>query len=179
MKTFDFSKAAYVRKLQMMEGNDARMRTGQVSLIPAQEAVVESRLVYNNKTLLSYSDIANVQTKGLEEKTAWFQSICKELLADWDDGHVKIVVRRHTLLHDSVEAVMSLGREDMRKRWRIEFLGEPGIDAGGVTREWFQLLTEQIFDPDFGLWLSSVNNQMCMTINPASSKYLFLHSIMR
>ncbi len=23
----------------------------------------------------------------------------------------------------------------------------------------------------FGLWLSSVNNQMCMTINPASSKY--------
>jgi E3 ubiquitin-protein ligase NEDD4 len=59
----------------------------------------------------------------------------------------------------------------MRKRWRIEFLGEPGIDAGGVTREWFQLLTEQIFDPDFGLWLSSVNNQMCMTINPASSKF--------
>jgi hypothetical protein len=170
MKTFDFSKAAYVRKLQMLEGNDARMRTGQVSLVPAQEAVVESRLVYNNKTLLSYSDIANVQTKGLEEKTVWFQSICKELLAEWDDGHVKIVVRRHSLLHDSVDAVMSLGREDMRKRWRIEFLGESGIDAGGVTREWFQLLTEQIFDPDFGLWLSSVNNQMCMTINPASSK---------
>jgi hypothetical protein len=169
MKTFDFSKAAYVRKLQMLEGNDARMRTGQVSLIPAQEAVVESRLVYNNKTLLSYSDIANVQTKGLEEKTVWFQSICKELLAEWDNGHVKIVVRRHSLLNDSVDAVMSLGREDMRKRWRIEFLGESGIDAGGVTREWFQLLTEQVFDPDFGLWLSSVNNQMCMTINPASS----------
>jgi hypothetical protein len=170
MKTFDFSKAAYVRKLQFLEGNDARMRTGQMSLIPAQEAVVESRLVYNNKTLLSYADIANVQSKNLEEKTKWFQSICKELLADWDDGHVKIVVRRHSLLNDSVDAVMSLGREDMRKRWRIEFLGEPGIDAGGVTREWFQLLTEQIFDPDFGLWLSSINNQMCMTINPASSK---------
>merc|ERR1712232_26116 len=57
---------------------------------------------------------------------------------------------------------------DMRKHWRIEFLGEPAIDAGGVTREWFQLVTEQMFDPDFGLWLSSVNNQMCMTINPAS-----------
>ncbi|KAL3918571.1 MAG: hypothetical protein SGILL_004173 [Bacillariaceae sp.] len=170
MKTFDFSKAAYVRKLQFLEGNDARMRTGQVSLIPAQEAVVESRLVYNNKTLLSYADIANVQTKKLEEKTTWFQGICKEILADWEDGHVKIVVRRHSLLNDSVDAVMSLGREDMRKRWRVEFLGEPGIDAGGVTREWFQLLTEQIFDPDFGLWLSSVNNQMCMTVNPASSK---------
>ncbi|KAL3909205.1 MAG: hypothetical protein SGARI_002715 [Bacillariaceae sp.] len=169
MKTFDFGKAAYVRKLQFLEGNDARMRTGQVMLIPAQEAVVESRLNYNNKTLLSYADIANVQTKNLDDKSKWFQNICKELLAEWDDGHVKIVVRRHSLLNDSVDAVMSLGREDMRKRWRIEFLGEPGIDAGGVTREWFQLLTEQIFDPDFGLWLSSVNNQMCMTINPASN----------
>jgi len=63
-----------------------------------------------------------------------------------------------------------LGRDYMRKRWRVEFYGEPGLDAGGVTREWFQLVTEQIFDPDFGLWLSSVNNQMSMTINPASSK---------
>jgi hypothetical protein len=36
----------------------------------------------------------------------------------------------------------------------------------------FELVTEQIFDPDFGLWLSSVNNQMCMTINQASSKCL-------
>lgn len=171
MATFDFGKAAYVRKISFLEGNDARMRTGKVDLVPANEAVVESRLVYCNRTLLSYADIANIQGKPLEEKTQWFQNICTQLTASWDDGHVKLVVRRHSLLSDSVDAVMSLGREDMRKRWRIEFLGEPGIDAGGVTREWFQLVTEQIFDPDFGLWLSSVNNQMCMTINPASSKY--------
>jgi HECT-domain (ubiquitin-transferase) len=31
--------------------------------------------------------------------------------------------------------------------------------------------SEQIFEPDFGLWSSSVNNQACMTVNPASGKY--------
>ena len=72
---------------------------------------------------------------------------------------------------DSVDAVMALGREDMKKRWRFEFVGEPGIEAGGLTREWFQLVTEQIFDPDFGLWLSSNNNQMSMQINAASRTY--------
>eukprot|EP00934_Nitzschia_sp_Nitz4_P003621 Nitzschia sp. Nitz4//scaffold265_size26576//3226//5822//NITZ4_008244-RA/size26576-augustus-gene-0.20-mRNA-1//1//CDS//3329544828//3611//frame0 len=169
MDTFDFSKAAYVRKIHYMEGNDARMRTGTVELVPANEAVVDSKLVYQNETLLSYADITNIQRKSLDEKTTWFQGICSQLTSPWDDGHVKVVVRRHNLLSDSVDSVMSLGREDMRKRWRIEFLGEPGIDAGGVTREWFQLVTEQLFDPDFGLWLSSVNNQMCMTINPASN----------
>lgn len=173
METFDFGKAAYVRKIKMLEGNDARMRTGSVELVAANEAVVDSRLVYNNRTLLSYADIANVQGKTLDEKTTWFQSICSQLTSSWEDGHVKLVVRRHSLLNDSVDAVMSLGREDMRKRWRIEFLGEPGIDAGGVTREWFQLVTEQLFDPDSGLWLSSVNNQTCMTVNPASSESSF------
>eukprot|EP00980_Cylindrotheca_fusiformis_P005125 scaffold1087_cov136-Cylindrotheca_fusiformis.AAC.11 len=172
MSTFDFSKAAYVRKISYLEGNDARMRTAKVDLVPANEAVVDSRLIHANKTLLSYADIANIQGKSLEEKVAWFQNICKQLTSKWEDGHIKLVVRRHSLLQDSVEAVMSLGRDDMRKHWRVEFLGEPAIDAGGVTREWFQLVTEQLFDPDFGLWLSSVNNQMCMTINPASGTFV-------
>lgn len=176
MEAFDFSKAAYVRKIQYLEGNDARMRTGIVSLVPAQEAVVDSKCIDHNyhgttqsKTLFQYTDIANIQSKSLDEKVEWFhKSVCEELYTPWEQGHVKIVVKRSTLLDDSVNAVMSLGRDDMRKRWRIEFSGEPGIEAGGLTREWFQLVTEQIFDPDFGLWLSSVNNQMSMQINPAS-----------
>jgi len=173
-KKFDFNRSAYVRKITFLEGNDARLRTGTVELRPAKEAVVESRLVIQSRTpnrtrtLLSYADIASVQGKPLEEKIQWFQNITSQLTGEWEDGHIKMVIRRKYLLIDSVDAVMSLSREDLKKRWRMEFLGEPGIDAGGVTREWFQLVTEQIFDPDFGLWLSSNNNQMCMIINPSS-----------
>ena len=169
---FDFTKSAYCRKITYLEGNDARMRTGTLELVPAKESVVDSKLVVHNKTLLSYADIATYQSKSLDEKSHWLQTtlFSGQLTAPWDDGHVKIVVRRNALLTDSVAAVMSLGRDDMRKRWRMEFLGEPGIDAGGVTREWFELVSQQLFDPDFGLWLSSINNQMMMTINPASSK---------
>lgn len=165
---FSFQRSAYVRKLTFLEGNDARLRTGILELAPASEAVVDSRLVVNNRTLLSYADIASVQGKPLEEKTEWFRGICENLSPAWDDGRIHIVVRRKYLLLDSVDAVMSLGREDMRKRWKVEFLGEPGLDVGGLTREWFELVSEQIFDPDFGLWLPSINNQMCMNINPAS-----------
>jgi E3 ubiquitin-protein ligase NEDD4 len=50
-----------------------------------------------------------------------------------------------------MDAVMSLSREDLRKIWRFEFVGEMGIDAGGLAREWFQLVSEEIFDPDHGL----------------------------
>lgn len=178
MEAFDFTNAAYVRKIQFLEGNDARLRTGIVTLVPAQEAIVNAKLVdYNyhgtnqSKTLFTYNDIAEIQGKSLDQKIKWFQGkVCEELYTPWEKGHVKIVVRRAHLLEDSVNAIMSLSRDDMRRRWRIDFAGEPGIEAGGLTREWFQLVTEQIFDPDRGLWLSSVNNQMSMQINPASRK---------
>lgn len=176
MDAFEFGSTAYVRKIQFLEGNDARMRTGSVTLVPAQDAIVSSKLVDHNyhgtnqsKTLFTYNDIAAIQCKSLDDKVEWFnKSVCEELYTPWEKGHVKIVIRRQTLLEDSVNAIMALSRDDMRKRWRIEFSGEPGIEAGGLTREWFQLVTEQIFDPDRGLWLSSVNNQMSMQINPAS-----------
>ena len=47
-------------------------------------------------------------------------------------------------------------------------MGEAGIDAGGLAKEWFLLVTKAIFDADSGLWLSSTGNQMLMRINPAS-----------
>jgi len=172
MSHFDFVKAAYVRKITFLEGNDARMRTGTVELVPATEAVVDSRLVVHNRTLLSYADISQTQGKPLEEKKAWFEGICEQLTAPWEDGHVKICVRRSHLLLDSVDAVMSMSRDDMRKRWRIEFLGEPAIDAGGPTREWFELVSEQVFDPACGLWVPSTNNQAAVDINPGSGALL-------
>mmetsp|Transcript_27729 Transcript_27729/g.42441 ORF Transcript_27729/g.42441 Transcript_27729/m.42441 type:complete len:755 (+) Transcript_27729:242-2506(+) len=166
---FDFQKSAYVRKLVFMEGNDARMRTGTLELVNASQATCDSRLIVHNRTLISYADIASVQTKTFEEKTSWFQNLCtSQLQGDWEEGRIKLVVRRSHLLQDAMEGIMSLSRMDMRKKWGIEFCGEPGIDAGGVTREFFELVSDQILDPDFGLFHSSQTNQQCMTINPAS-----------
>ena len=165
---FDFLKSAYVRNLDFLEGNDARMRSGTVELVPATEGVADSRLVVQNRTLISYADVHKMQGKSLGEKKVWFEGICEQLTAPWEDGHVKICVRRSHLLLDSVDAIMALSREDMRKRWRIEFLGEPAIDAGGPTKEWFELVSEQVFDPACGLWVPSTNNQACVDINPGS-----------
>merc|ERR1712071_609864 len=39
---------------------------------------------------------------------------------------------------------------------------------GGLAREWFQLVTDEIFNPDMGLWQPSASNQMAMRINPSS-----------
>jgi hypothetical protein len=174
MNDFSFRKSAYARQLTLLKGNDARLRTGILSWVPAKDATVDSKLVLQHKVLLSYADIAAIQQKPFTDKLVWFEeSLSKLLLIPWEEGHVKLYLRRKHLLHDSVDAIMALSRTQLRQRWRLEFHKEPAVDAGGVTREWFQLITEQIFDPNFGLWMSSANNQACSTINPTSGKCHF------
>lgn len=69
---------------------------------------------------------------------------------------------------DSMEAIESIRKEDVRKIFRFEFQHEPGVDAGGVAREWFHLVSEHLFNPDVALFSYSAINQMCMQVNPMS-----------
>lgn len=39
---------------------------------------------------------------------------------------------------------------DLKKQLYVEFDGEQGIDEGGLSKEFFQLIVERIFNPDYG-----------------------------
>ena len=41
--------------------------------------------------------------------------------------------------------------QDFHKQLFVEFEGEQGIDEGGVSKEFFQLVVEELFNPDIGL----------------------------
>jgi hypothetical protein len=71
-----------------------------------------------------------------DKKVEFFRSHLSTLRVPWEKGHMEIRVRRSNLLNDSLIAFESVSKENMRKVFRFEFLGEPAIDAGGVAREW-------------------------------------------
>ena len=130
MDHVNFRKSAYCRQITYLEGNDTRLRTGRLAWIPAKDAAIESKVAHDGKILVSYADLAEIQAApSLEIKLNWFEgNICQPLILPYDtDGHMKIVVRRQYLLPDSVAAIMSLSRLEMRKKWRLEFVGEKGM----------------------------------------------------
>ena len=171
---FNADRSAYVLKIHYLDEND-KLRRGVCQLVTPEQGVVDSKIKSTTGgDLVSYSDIATAQMKSYEDKIQWFQDTCAQLCEDWNRGHMRINVRREFLLGDSIEAIMSLSRKDLRKVWRFEFIGEAGIDAGGLAREWFELVTDEVFDPDMGLWQTSATNQMCLQINPASGELLIL-----
>lgn len=61
-------------------------------------------------------------------------------------------MRRSHLLEDSFAQVLSLQALELRQWMRVQFVGEPGVDAGGLEREWFILVTQALFDPSLGLF---------------------------
>ena len=51
-----------------------------------------------------------------------------------------------------------------------EFDGEIGLDYGGVAREWFYLLSKEMFNPYYGLFEYSATDNYTLQINPNSGK---------
>ena len=49
-----------------------------------------------------------------------------------------------------MEAISEMNPVDLRKQLRVEFKGEEGLDEGGLQKELFQLLIEQLLDPMYG-----------------------------
>lgn len=68
---------------------------------------------------------------------------------------LKLKVRRDNIVNDALiglELVAMSNPKDLKKQLVVEFVGEQGIDEGGVSKEFFQLIVEEIFNPDFGMF---------------------------
>ncbi|TPX39895.1 hypothetical protein SeLEV6574_g06933 [Synchytrium endobioticum] len=76
------------------------------------------------------------------------------------DPFFSIHVRRNNLIADSLNS-LSARNADLKKKLRIEFVNEDGIDLGGLTKEWFLLLTRDLFDPQYGMFDFDEDSQLC------------------
>jgi E3 ubiquitin-protein ligase HECTD2 len=70
--------------------------------------------------------------------------------------HLILKVRRDCIIEDSLTQI-SCNEMDVKKGLRIEFVGEDGVDAGGLRKEWFLLLCREVFDPLYGMPLLLAN----------------------
>ena len=52
-----------------------------------------------------------------------------------------------------LEVVVLENPQDLKKQLVVEFDSEQGIDEGGLSKEFFQLIIEEIFNPDYGMFI--------------------------
>lgn len=68
---------------------------------------------------------------------------------------LRLKVRRTHLIEDALVELEMIAMEralDLKKQLVVEFEGEQGVDEGGVSKEFFQLIVEEIFNADYGMF---------------------------
>jgi hypothetical protein len=59
-------------------------------------------------------------------------------------------VHRDNLIAETLQEI-SYKVDELQKPLKVQFIGEEGIDDGGVQKEFFQLIVRQLFDPMYGM----------------------------
>lgn len=101
-----------------------------------------------------------------DNKRSYFRSKIKHQ-HDHHHSPLRISVRRAYILEDSYNQLRMRTTQELKGRLTVHFQGEEGIDAGGLTREWYQLLSRVIFDKG-ALLFTTVGNEATFQPNPNS-----------
>ena len=81
---------------------------------------------------------------------------------------LRVNVNRASVMEDSFNQLRYKTADEMRRRLSVTFNGEDGIDAGGLTREWFSVIARDLFNPNYALFSPTID-QVTFQPNPHSS----------
>lgn len=56
-------------------------------------------------------------------------------------------------IHENTFIQIAFKQKDLKKKLKVTFTGEPGLDMGGLTKEWFLLLIREIFHAEYGMFV--------------------------
>ncbi|CAI5756548.1 unnamed protein product [Candida verbasci] len=88
-----------------------------------------------------------------------------------ENNKLSISIRRDQVFLDSYRSLFFKSKDEFKNsKLEINFKGEQGIDAGGVTREWYQVLSRQMFNPDYALFTPVVSDET--TFHPNRTSYI-------
>ncbi|XP_040581330.1 E3 ubiquitin-protein ligase SMURF2 isoform X2 [Lepeophtheirus salmonis] len=85
------------------------------------------------------------------------------------NGYCPLEVSRQEVFEDSYRQIVKMRYKVMRKKLRVKFRNEEGLDYGGVAREWLYLLSHEMLNPYYGLFQYSSEDVYTLQINPDSA----------
>lgn len=83
---------------------------------------------------------------------------------------LKLHIRRSHVLEDAFRRIMSANKKDLQRgRLAVIWDTEEGLDYGGPSREFFFLLSRELFNPYYGLFEYSANDTYTVQVSPLSA----------
>lgn len=140
-----------------------------------QHRAVLNMMVRNNPSLMSGSFsllVLNPRVLDFDNKRNWFTQQLRKKPASRDvGGTIHLNVRRQDVFNDSYRVLAGKSGEAIKySKLNVKFHGEEGVDAGGVTREWYSVLAQSIFNPGYCLFEPCAADQL--TYQPSQRSWV-------
>jgi len=168
------SQSSQVPSAQLESQAEAGRDAAQLLRFAERHRKLLNALLRTSPTLVEGSLRLLLKTPRLmdfDNKRHYFRSQIERLQAEQRHlGHtIRICVRRPPhLLEDSFRQLRMRTGQEMQGRLTVQFQGEEGIDAGGVTREWYTVLAREMFNVENALFVTVGNNSATFQPNPNS-----------
>ncbi|KAI9099723.1 hypothetical protein DFS34DRAFT_502229 [Phlyctochytrium arcticum] len=129
-------------------------------------------MVRNSPSLMSGSFsllVQNPKVLEFDNKRTYFQQQLHKRASRDHYGGLQVNVRRQYVFEDSYHQLQGRTGEEIKfSKLNVRFYEEEGVDAGGVTREWFSVLARQMFNPDYALFRPSAVDKVTYQPNRLS-----------
>ncbi|KAF2639170.1 hypothetical protein P280DRAFT_55468 [Massarina eburnea CBS 473.64] len=117
-------------------------------------------LLVRNSKVLEFDNKRNYFSRKIHTRTPDRQS----------HQPLQLAIRRDLVFMDSFKSLYFKSADEMKYgKLSIRFHGEEGVDAGGVTREWFQVIARQMFNPNYALFIPVASDRTTFHPNRLSS----------
>ncbi|KAJ3019634.1 hypothetical protein HKX48_001941 [Thoreauomyces humboldtii] len=159
----------------------SRVSTSQIAELSNEELFVAfteehrkilNTMVRNSPSLMSGSFsllVHNPKVLEFDNKRTYFNQQLHKRTSRDHYGPLQINVRRQYVFEDSYHQLQGRSGDEIKlSKLNVRFYEEEGVDAGGVTREWFSVLARQMFNPDYALFRPSAVDKVTYQPNRLS-----------
>ena len=127
------------------------------------QILTSKRIAFENfEAYINFPELIDFQVHFEKFKTTVHSKISKSTL--------RLHINLNYVLADSFDQLGNASVDTWKRSFRINYINEQGIDAGGLRRDWFTKLAKELFDPKSGFFKSS-GEKLCLQPNPLSIKY--------
>ncbi|GAA6036986.1 hypothetical protein JCM8097_005492 [Rhodosporidiobolus ruineniae] len=123
------------------------------------------RTTWDDPRVLSLKPGSGQSERAMQQKLAIFRPKLARMRLP---GDARIIVRRASFFKDAFSEVMRQSPEDLKRRLCVTFKGEEGVDFGGISREFFTLLSHELANPSYCLFEQTEKANYTLQINPNS-----------
>lgn len=85
-----------------------------------------------------------------ELQDTFFRALFKGVLCPF----LVLEVNRSSLVKDTLSQLEMRSSRDLHKQLKVRFVGEDGVDEGGVQKEFFQLIMKEVLDVKYGMFIN-------------------------